>query len=78
MDESGRGLEIKNVLYVGDAVFIAESREDLQLMPNEYERTCERVKLKIDADKIKLTVDRKDQTKNMETLMEWGKNRREI
>ena len=45
------GWEIKQVLYVEDAVFVAKLRKPLQHIVNEFERDCDGMGLKINVGK---------------------------
>ena len=55
-DENGEGWEIKQVLYVDDMVLVAETREQLQDIVNEFERACNRMGLKINVGKRLLPI----------------------
>ena len=41
-DGNGRGWEVKQILNEDNAVFMAESRKDLQHILNEFEMECDR------------------------------------
>ena len=46
-DENGGCWEIKQALYADDTVLVAEAREHLQHIANEFERVCDSMVLKI-------------------------------
>ena len=60
-------------------MLMGKSREDFRFM-NEFEKTCERLKVKISVGKSEVLVIRKDQRRNIEKVkvngkrMEEGKN----
>ena len=49
--------EIRQVLHVDNTMLMAESREDLQHIADEFERGCDRMKLKIYLNTTKVLVD---------------------
>ena len=46
-DENGGRWEIKEVLYPDDTILVAETREHLQHIVNEFEKACDIMGLKI-------------------------------
>ena len=52
-DGYGDGLEIKQVLYADDSVLVAETREHIQHIMNEFEMVCDRMGLKINVEGAK-------------------------
>ena len=67
-DESGSMRETKQVLYADDTVLMTETREDLQHTESEFERACDRMKLKINVDMSEARMIRKDQRANTEKV----------
>ena len=54
-DENGGGWEFKKVLHADDTVLVAETREHLQHIVNEFERACDNIMgLKINVGKPKV------------------------
>ena len=51
MEESGRGWEIKEVLYADGIMLVVQSRENLQHIVDECERTCDGMKSSINVGK---------------------------
>ena len=41
---------MKQLLYVDDIVFMAESIENIQKIVNEFEKVCNRMELKVSVD----------------------------
>ena len=51
-DENEGGWEVKQVLNADDTVLVAETREHLQYIVNEFERACDSMGLKINVGEI--------------------------
>ena len=49
-DGREREWEMKQLLYVDDIVFMAESIENIQKIVNEFEKVCNRMELKVSFD----------------------------
>ena len=58
---SVRKWEIKQVLYPNETVLVANTRVHLQQNVKEFERTCEKMGLKINVGKSKVLIVKKDQ-----------------
>ena len=52
-DENGGSWKIKQILYADNTMLVAESREHLQHIVNEFERTCDIMELKVNFKKGK-------------------------
>ena len=60
-DENGGGWEIKQLLYADDTSLVAETREHLQHIVNEFERAYDSMRLKINVGKSKVLTLKQDQ-----------------
>ena len=56
LESEGREWKILTCLYADDAVLLAESAKDLQRVVTDFDRVCEKRKLKVNAGKCKVMV----------------------
>ena len=76
--ENGEGWEIKQVLYADDSTFVSETREHLQHIVSEFERTCDSMGLKINVGKSKVLMVKEDQMRSCEKVRVSGEEMQQV